>query len=72
MIVMMIVVVLVRFQEGRLDVENAVEVEGVAAEHLGDVDLGALGPVQPRVRIDAADARLDLGKLGRRRPDRSC
>ena len=39
MIVVMIVVmvVLLGFQEFGLDVEDAVEVEGVAAEHLGDV-----------------------------------
>ncbi len=40
MIVMIvIVVVLLGLEEGRLDVEDAVEIEGVAAEHLGDVDL---------------------------------
>ena len=66
MIVVMIMIMLVLFlglKERRLDVEDAVEVEGVAAEHFGDVDLGVLGAVQPRIRIDAADARLDLGNL---------
>ena len=65
MIVMMIMIMIVLFglEKRRLDVEDAVEIEGVAAEHLGDVDLGALGAVQPRVRIDAADARLDLGEF---------
>src|ERR1019366_4903086 len=53
-------------EEGGLDVEDAVEVEGIAAEHFGDVDLGALGAVQPGVRIDGADARLDFGELRRR------
>ena len=72
MVVMMIVVMLVLLQELRLDVEDAVEVEGVAAEHLVERDLRALGAVQPRVRIDAADARLDLGQFRRRSPDRSC
>ena len=44
MIVIVIVLMLVvGLEEGRLDVEDAVEVEGVAAEHFGDVDLGALG-----------------------------
>ena len=66
MVMIVIVVVIVGLQEGRLDVEDAVEVEGIAAEHFGDVDLGPLGAVQPRVRIDAADARLDLVELGRR------
>ena len=63
----MIVVMLVRrLQELRLDVEDAVEVERIAAEHLVDPDFRALGAMQPRIRIDAADARLDFGEFGRR------
>ena len=69
---MMIVVMVVSLQELRLDVEDAVEVEGVAAEHLVERDFGALGAVQPRVRIEPADARLQLGKFARLTPDRSC
>ena len=37
MIVLMVMIVIViarRLEEGRLDIEDAVEVEGVAAEHL--------------------------------------
>ena len=62
---MLVHVLFLGLEEGGLDVEDAVEVEGVAAENFGDVDLGALGAVQPRIRVDAADARLDLGELGR-------
>src|SRR5260221_2751687 len=58
MIVMMIVVMPFPFQKIRLDVEDAVEVEGVAPEHLIDVDLRALGAMQPRVRVQGVDARL--------------
>src|SRR5579872_5261467 len=67
-VVMMVMIVLlvVLLQELRLDIEDTVEVEGVAAEYLAGVDPGALGTVQPRVRIDAADARLDLAQLFRR------
>ena len=63
MIVMMVVVVTVAFEEFRLDIEDAVEVEGVALQHFAQRDLGALGLVHSGVRIDAADARLDLGQL---------
>ena len=70
MIVIMVVVVGV--EEFRLDVEDAVEIEGVAAEHLVERDLRALGPVQLGIGIDAADARLDLAQFGLARPDRSC
>jgi hypothetical protein len=65
----MFMLVHVRFlglEEGRLDVEDAVEVEGIAAEHLRDVDLGALGAVQAGIGVDGADARLDLAQLGGR------
>ena len=75
MVMMMIVVMLVSFlflQKFRLDVEDAVEIEGVAAEHVGDVDLRALGAVQRGVRIDGADARLELGAIPPARPGRSC
>ena len=44
--VMMVVIVLVLLcEELRLDVEDAVEVEGVAVEHFAERDLGALGLV---------------------------
>ena len=50
--------VLVRVEKRRLDIENAIEIEGIAAEHFVDVDLCALGAVQPRVRIEATNARF--------------
>ena len=67
-----IVIVAVALEEFRLDVEDAVEIEGVAAQHLVERDLRALGLVHLGVGVDAADARLDLVKLRRARPDRSC
>ena len=66
MIVVMIVVVFVRRRGIRLDVEDAVEVEGIAAEHLVDVDLARARCDAARIRVDAADARLDLAQFGRR------
>src|SRR5580692_1310022 len=62
MIVVMMIVT-VAFEKFRLDVEDAVEIEGVALQHFAQRDLGALGLVHPRVWIDAADARLDFGQL---------
>ena len=62
-IMIVVMVVIVAFQELRLDIEDAVEVEGVAAEHLGQRNLRALGLVQLGIRVDAADARLDLAQL---------
>ena len=49
-----------RVEERWLDIENAIEIEGVAAEHLIDVDLRALGAVQPRVRIESSDPCFQL------------
>ena len=39
--VMVVVIVLVDLQESRLDVEDAVEIEGVAAEHVVDRHVAA-------------------------------
>jgi hypothetical protein len=58
--VIMVVIVAIALEEFRFDVEDAVEVEGVAAQNFVERDLGALGFVQPGVGIDGADARLDL------------
>ena len=63
---MIVVVTVAGVQELRLDVEDAVEIEGVAAEHFVERDLRALGPVQLGVGIDGADAGLDLAQFGRR------
>ena len=65
-VVVIVVIVLVDLQEGRLDVEDAVEVEGVAAEHVVDRDVGARRLVQLGIGVDGADAHLDLPQLGRR------
>ena len=58
------VMVVAALEELRLDVEDAVEVEGVAVEHLGDRDRAALGAMEARIGIDAADARFDLAQIG--------
>src|SRR5262245_66535091 len=62
MIVIMMMVAVVA-QKLRLDLQDAVEVEGVAAEHLRQRDRATFGLVHLGVGIDAADARLDLGEL---------
>ena len=64
----MIVVVLMLLgdEEFRLDVEDAVEIEGSPFEHVGERDIAFLRAVKRGVRVDGADARLDLAQLGRR------
>src|SRR5208282_2313254 len=63
MIVAMIVIVPVAFEEFRFEVEDAVEIEGVAAKHLFERDHCTLGLVHLGIGIDAADARFDLAEL---------
>ena len=63
MVVVMIVIVLVAAEEVRLDIEDAIEIEGVAAEHLVERDLRARGLVHFGIRVDAADAGLDFAQL---------
>ena len=60
MIVVMAMIVIVGFEERRLNIENAFEIEGLAVEHFVERDLRALRAMQLGIRIDAADARLDL------------
>ena len=65
-VAMMIVIVVVRLglQEGRLDFQDAVEVEGIAAEHGLERHVALHRAMQGGIGIDAADARLDLLQLG--------
>ena len=44
-VIMIVVMVLAGLQEVRLELEDAVEIEGVAAEHLGERNVAALGLV---------------------------
>ena len=59
-----IVIVIVGVQELRLDVEDAIEIEGVAAENLVERHLRTLGSMQLGVGVDAADAGLDFAQFG--------
>ncbi len=56
MVVMLVTVV--RFEKVGLDLENAVEIEGIAIEKAGDVEIAALRPQDAGRRVDAADAIL--------------
>src|SRR5207245_11679966 len=60
--VMVVIMIVAGFQEVRLDLENAVEIERAALQDVLQRDLAALGAVQLGIRIDAADPRLDLCK----------
>ncbi|MDU0814761.1 hypothetical protein RTJ51_19660, partial [Bacillus siamensis] len=64
MMVMVMVVIVAGLEEIGLDLQDAVEVERAALQHVGQANLTTFGTVQLCVGIDAADAGLDLGKLG--------
>ena len=70
--VIMVVVMIVGLQEIRLDVEDAVEVERAAVQHVRQGDRAALGAMQLGIGVDGADPGLDLGELRPWRRDRSC
>ena len=56
----MVVIVVLGDEEVRLDVENAVEIEGAPLKHVGELDVAFVGAMERSVRVDRADARLDL------------
>ena len=57
--VVMVVVVVSGGEKIGLDVEDAVEIERPALQHVRKRDAAALGPVQFGIGVDAADPRLD-------------
>ena len=71
-VMMMVVIVAIAFKELRLDVEDTIEIEGVTAQNLVKRDFGPLGLVHFGIRINGANARLDLAEFARARRDRSC
>src|SRR5437773_461694 len=64
-VIVVIVIMVIAFEKIRLDIENTIEIEGIASQHFGNRNLAALGAVHTRIGIDAADARLDLGQFVR-------
>ena len=64
MVVIVMIVIVAGLEEVRLDLQDAVEIEGAAVQHVVERDLAALGAMQLGIGVDGADARLDLGKLG--------
>ena len=65
MVIVVVMVMTVTIEEFRLDLQDAIEIEGVAPQHLRQRDLAALGLVHPGVGVDAANAGLDLAELVR-------
>ena len=61
--VMIVIVIVAGLEKFRLELEDAVEIEGAALQHVRERHLAALGAVQLGVGVDGADPRLDLGKL---------
>ena len=64
-VMVMLMIMVISHEEIGLDVEDAVEIEGAALEHVGERDVALLRPMQRRVGVDRADARLDLAQLRR-------
>ena len=58
------IVIVAGVEEFRLDLEDAVEIERAALQHVGQRHLAALGAVQLGVGVDGADPGLDLGQFG--------
>ena len=63
-VVMVMIVTVAGVEEFRLDLEDAIQIERAAFQHVRQRDLAALGAVQFCVRVDAADAGLDFGEFG--------
>ena len=68
--VLVVVMVMSLLEEVRLDLHDAVEIEGLAVKHLVDRDRAILRPVELGIGVDGADAALDLVEfLGRHKVD---
>ena len=63
MIMVMMFLVGAGLQKIRLDVEDAIEIEGAALQNVRQLDLATLGAMQLGIGVDAADPRLDLGEF---------
>ena len=53
---MIVIVVVAGFEKFRLDLQDAVEIEGAALQHVRQRDLAALGAVQLGIGIDARES----------------
>ncbi len=62
-VIVMMVMTVAGIEEFRLDLENTVQIERAALQHVGQRHLAALGAVQLGVGVDAADPRFDFGQL---------
>jgi hypothetical protein len=60
-VIMVMIVTVASVEEFRLDLEDTIEIERAAFQHVREGYLAALGAVQFCVRIDASDAGLDFG-----------
>ena len=58
--VMLVIMFVVTRQKFRFDLQNAVEIESIAAKHFRQRNGAALGAMHFGIGIDAPDAALDL------------
>ena len=62
-VVMVMIMIVADFEEFRLDLEDAIEIERAALQHVRQRHLAALGAMQFGIGVDAADPRLDFGEF---------
>ena len=62
--VMVMIVAVAGLEKFRLDLEDAIEIERAALQHVRQRHLAALGAVQFGVGVDGANPRLDFGQFG--------
>ena len=64
-IVMVVMIVIIAgVEKFRLDLQDAIEIERAALQHVRQRDLAALGAMQLGIGVDGADPRLDFGQFG--------
>src|SRR4029078_8807206 len=56
----LLMVVMITVEKRRLNIENAIEVEGITAQNRIERNFGALGLVQLGISVDAANACFDI------------
>ena len=62
-VVMVVIMIVADLEEFRLDLEDAIQIERAALQHVRQRHLAALGAMQFCLRVDAADAGFDFAQL---------
>src|SRR5437879_1876517 len=62
-VIVIVIVTVAGFEKFRFDLEDAIEIERAALQHIGQRDLAALGTMQLGIGVDAANPGLDFGQF---------